>query len=162
MTTPVFEATGSKIPVKKNASTRKRPADYTGKLTEHLNEEKMAEKLEASQRIAMITQEQAIAKDEVVDYSDSDEPVSEVEIRQAEVNTPFRMIRVNTDIPQMTYGRKVVDPGDYDNPDLTKRRPAIMGPMNMYSFKEGQLYRVPKELADHLYNIGYLSYISGA
>jgi hypothetical protein len=37
-----------------------------------------------------------------------------------------------------------------------------MGSMNMMSFKEGQLYRVTKDVADHLNNIGYIAYMSGA
>ena len=52
----------------------------------------------------------------------------------------------------------VVDPGDYEaNPP----RPAIMGPMKYYDFKEGVVYRVPKEVADHLNDIGYISYMGG-
>ena len=142
-------------------AARKRAADYTGQQTTKLQEERKAEVIEASQRVALVNAQQKAAKEEIIDYTDSNEPLPVVEIRQAEVNTPFRMIRVNQDIDQMTYGRKVIDSGDYDNPDLSLRRPAIMGPVNMYSFAEGQLYRVPKEVAEHLNDRGYISYMGG-
>lgn len=153
MTTPSAE------PSVRRAPSRKRPADFTGKQTERLNEERKAEIIEASQRIALVNQEIAEAKNEIVDYTDSPEPLPEVEVRVAEVSTPYRMIRVNSDIDQMTYGREVLDPGDYtSNPP----RPAIMGPMKFYSFNEGQLYRVTKDLAEHLSGLGYIAYMSGA
>jgi hypothetical protein len=37
-----------------------------------------------------------------------------------------------------------------------------MGSMNMYSFKEGQVYRVSKEIAEHLERLGYIAYMGGA
>jgi hypothetical protein len=143
-------------------ASRKRAADLTGKLTEELQEQRKTEILEASQRIALVNAQQQASKEQIVDYTDSNEPLPVVEVRQAEVNTPYRMIRVNQDIDQMTYGREVSDPGDYDNPDLSLRRPAVMGSMKMYSFQEGQLYRVPREVADHLNDKGYVSYMGGA
>jgi hypothetical protein len=152
MTTPVVEQTT-------RAPSRKRAADFTGRQTEKLEQQKLSERIEASQRIAMVNAELADAKNDIVDYTNSDEPLPQVEVRTAEVNTPFRMIRVNCNLPQMTYGREVLDPGDYQsNPP----RPAIMGPMKFYNFEEGQLYRVPKEVADHLNNKGYIAYMGGA
>lgn len=139
--------------------SRKRPADFTGKQTERLQEAKKAELIEASQRIAMVNAEMAQAKDEPVDYTNSSEPMPHVELRTVEVSSPFRMIRVNTKIDQMTYGREVLDPGDYS---ASPPRPAIMGPMKFYTFEEGQLYRVPKEVADRLDELGYIAYMGGA
>jgi hypothetical protein len=146
-------------PVRASRASGKRPADYTGRLTEKLNDEQKAEKQEAAARVAMVTAAAVGAKDEVIDLTHSDVPMPEVLPQQVEVNTPFRMIRVNTAIDQMTYGRQVIDPGDYEaNPP----RPAIMGPMKYYSFEEGQLYRVPKDVAEHLEGLGYISYMGGA
>lgn len=150
------------VPSRSKGPARKRPADYTGRLTEQLAEDKKAEQLEASQRIAMVTAQQQEIKSQVVDYTDSEEPLPEVELRSVEVSTPYRMIRVNADIKDMTFGRKVIDPGEYQDIDISKHRPAIMGPMNMYTFNEGQLYRVTKDVADHLNSIGYIAYMSGA
>lgn len=157
MTTPVVEQANSR-----SKAVRKRPADFTGKLTEKLQEERKAEIVEASQRIALVNAELAQEKDTIVDYTRANEPVAEVQARAVEVASPYRMIRVNADIAQMTFGREVLDSGDYDNPDINLRRPAIMGPMKMYDFNEGQLYRVPKDVAEHLNNLGYLSYMGGA
>lgn len=155
MTTPVVQQA-------RRSPSRKRAADYTGRLTEKLNEDRKAEVVEAAQRIAMVNAEIQAERDEVVDYTDSPDPLPQVQVREVEVSAPYRMIRVNSDIRQMTYGREVLDPGDYDNPDFNKRRPAIMGPMKFYDFNEGQLYRVHREVAEHLNNLGYLSYMGGA
>jgi hypothetical protein len=143
-------------------ASRKRAADLTGKEMERLAEDRKTEIVEASSRIALVNAQQKAAREEIVDYTDSPEPLPTVEVRQAEVNSPYRMIRVNQDIDQMTYGRKVPDPGDYDNPDISLRRPAVMGPLNEYNFKEGQMYRVPKEVAEHLNDKGYVSYMGNA
>jgi hypothetical protein len=152
MTTPVVEQT-------RRGTSRKRPADFTGRQGEQLQESKKAEIIEASQRIALVNAEMEQAKDEVVDYTGSSDPLPSVQLQSAEVNTPFRMIRVNSDIEQMTYGRNVIDPGDLEaNPPRAPR----MGSMNMYTFREGQLYRVPKEIAEHLQTLGYIAYMGGA
>lgn len=153
MTTPVAEKT--------RRAPRKRAADYTGKLTERLQEEKKAEVLEAAQRVALVNAEAREEKNILVDYTDDVTP-HEVEVREAEVSTPYRIIRVNADIDKMTFGRIVLDPGDYDNPDLSLRRPAVMGPMRYYDFEEGRPYKVTKDVADHLNNIGYIAYMGGA
>jgi hypothetical protein len=142
-------------------ASRKRAADLTGKRTVQLQEERKAEVIEASQRIALVNAQVKADKEQIIDYTDSTDPLPEVEVRQAQVNTPYRMIRVNQDIEQMTYGRTVVDAGDYDNPDISLRRPSVMGPLTEYNFKEGQMYRVPREVAEHLNDKGYVSYMGG-
>jgi hypothetical protein len=135
----------------------KRPADFTGKLQQKLAEDKKSELVEAAQRVAMVTAVAADIKDnEIIDLTNSDEPLPVPEVREVEVNSPNRIIRVNSDLPMVTFGREVLDPGDPET-----GRPAIMGPMNMYNFEEGQQYRVPRELADHLQQLGYLSYYGG-
>lgn len=140
-------------------TSKKRAADLTGRLNEKLQAENAVELKEAAARVAMATSAAEEEKNVVVDYTGSDEPIPEVELRKVEVASPYRMIRVNQNIDQMTYGRSVVDPGDYTaNPP----RPAIMGGLNTYSFEEGVVYRVPKEVADHLNDIGYISYMGGA
>jgi hypothetical protein len=151
MTTPVTEG--------RVKSSRKRPADFTGRQTEQLNEAHKTERIEQSQRIALVNAELEEEKNIIVDYTGSEEPMPAVEVRQVEVNSPNRMIRVNSDIDQMTYGREVIDPGDYT---ASPPRPAILGSLNTYNFKEGQVYRVPKEVADHLNDKGYIAYMSGA
>lgn len=137
---------------------RKRPTDFTGKQTEELNEALKVERAEAAQRVAMINSEREEASNEIVDYfPQSEKPLPQLEVREVEVNDPGRIIRVNTDIDQMVFGREVVDPGDRE-----AGRAPIMGPIKFWNFKEGQAYRVNKDMAEHLQRLGYLSYLGGA
>src|SRR5216683_4993105 len=105
MTTPIV-----KVPAR---GQRKRPGDKTGVETERLNEELKAERTEAAQRIAMVNAAREEESNEVVDYfPQSDKPLPKLEVREVEINDPGRIIRVNSDIDQMVFGREVVDPGD--------------------------------------------------
>lgn len=136
------------------ARSRKRPADFTGRQTELLNEAKKVERAENADRMAMVSAAEQEAKNAVIDF-ETGQPEPEVEVRSVEVNSPTRTIRVNSDIIDMTWGREVYDPGDPE-----QGIPARMGPLKMFTFKEGQAYsKVPAELADHLNNLGYLSYL---
>ena len=132
---------------------RKRPADFTGIQTERLAQEQSEASKEANQRMAMATAQAQAESNVLVDYS-GHQDLPEVERQTVEVNDPTRVIRVNTEIEDMTFGRTVTDPGDMET-----GRPAIMGPMNMYTFVPGKPYRVSKALAEHLESKGYLSYI---
>lgn len=133
---------------------RKTGADFTGLQTERLNEAKKVEKAEAAQRVTLMTAAAAEMKNTIIDVTNSEEPIMEIQPRKVEVTSPFRVIRTNTTLNQVTFGRKVLDPGNVE-----EGTPAIMGSMNMYDFEEGQPYRVPKELAEHLNGKGYLSYM---
>lgn len=141
------------------AQPRTRAADYTGRQKAKLAEAHKAEIQEAAGRIALITAEAEATKDDIIDITGSNEPLPQAVIQEVSVNSAFRIIRVNSDIDQMTFGRSVVDSGNYDDPDMSKHRPAIMGPMNYHTFKEGQAYRVPADLAEHLDSLGYLSFM---
>lgn len=143
------------------ANQRKSGSDFTGRQTEQLNEAKKVEKREASDRMAMVAAELEEEKNTIIDLTDPENPVVEVKVRKVEVTSPKRTIRTNCDLPQVTWGRKVIDPGVFDHDDPSKNRPPIMGPMMMYDLKEGQQYVVPKEFAEHLNERGYLSYMGG-
>lgn len=132
---------------------RKRPADFTGIQTERLNAAKSLEEKEAAGRLAMATAQAVEESNQLVDYS-GHQDLNDIERQEIEVNDPVRTIRVNTELENMTFGRSVMNPGDPE-----KGIPAIMGPMNTYSFEPGKPYRVPKALADHLDGKGYLSYL---
>lgn len=133
---------------------RKRAADFTGLQGERLAAEKAAEAKDAAQHLSMVTATQQEISTATIDFT-TGEVIDEVETRSVEVNSPTRTIRVNADIEDMTWGRQVVDPGD-----LETGRPAIMGPLNNHTFREGQSYKkVPVELAMHLNRLGYLSYL---
>jgi len=131
---------------------RKRPADFTGIQSERLNEEKKVER--AASKIAMVNAVDEVSGPQFVDYTGADIPLPEVEVHEVEVNNPYRTIRVNTKIEQMTFGRRVMDPGDPQH-----GIPPIMGDLPMYNFDEGKSYRVPKDMAEHLEAKGYLAYI---
>lgn len=131
---------------------RKRPADFTGIQTERLNEEKKVER--AAAKIAMVNATEDVTGPSFVDYTDADIPLPEIEVHEVEVNNPYRTIRVNTKIENMTFGRKIEHPGDPEH-----GIPAVMGGLPMYNFDEGKSYKVPREMAEHLEARGYLSYI---
>jgi len=131
---------------------RKRPADFTGIQTERLNAEKAESLKERANEIALSHETAAVEKTGIIDYTGSDTPVV-IETAPVEVNDPYVNIRVNSPIEQMTFGRQVLDPGDPET-----GRPPAMGDMNTFTFEEGQAYKVPRELADHLDSKGYLSY----
>jgi len=142
-----------------NSSPRtqgKRPADYTGLQSERLAQAKAAEQQDAANRMALLTAQQVAESDQLVDYTGSGEPLPQVEVKTVEVNAPYRTIRVNSKIEDMTYGREVLDPGDLN---ADPPRPPIMGSITRYTFEEGRPYRVTKEMADHLNRLGYLSYL---
>ena len=132
---------------------RKRPADFTGIQTERLNAVQAEAKKEASQQMAMATAVALEESNQLVDYSGHSD-LTDIERQEIEVNDPIRTIRVNTEIEKMTFGRKVEFAGDPE-----KGIPAVMGGMNTYDFVPGKPYRVPKALADHLNDKGYLSYL---
>lgn len=138
-----------------NRPSRKRAADFTGKQTEQLNEAKKADRAEQAAHMAMTVAQEVELKNTVIDI-ETGEPVNDVEIREVEATSPTRTIRVNQDINQMTWGREVWDAGDMEaNPP----RAPIMGPLKTYDFEEGQPYRVPVDVAEHLNHLGYLSYL---
>jgi hypothetical protein len=146
-------------PVKEHPATssprtqRKRAADFTGLQGERLAAEKATEQEESAARLSMITAQETSDRNAVVDF-ETGEPITELDVREVMVDSPKRTIRVNTDIDQMTWGREVYDEGDPET-----GRPARMGPLRMFTFKEGQAYRnVQVDLADHLHELGYLSY----
>jgi hypothetical protein len=133
---------------------RKRPADFTGRQSEILNDQKAAEKQEAASRMALLTEAQAEENNTIVDYTGADIPLPEVQVQEVEINDPYRTIRVNTKIEQMTFGRRVQSPGDPEH-----GIPAIMGDLPVYTFEEGRSYRVPRDMAEHLQRLGYLAYM---
>ena len=138
----------------KTRTSGKSPADFTGITTQRLAEAHKEELQEAAKHVAMVTAAAAEEKDVVIDYTGADTPVAEVERAPVEINSPIRTIRVNSDIDDMTFGRQVHDPGDPET-----GRPAIMGPLNTFTFKVGFAYKVPADLAKHLEAQGRLAYI---
>lgn len=66
------------------------------------------------------------------------------------------VIRVNSKIEDMVFGREVLDEGvtDWDHPE-NNRQPRL-GNLRFYNFEEGRRYKVPVDLALHLEEKKYL------
>ncbi len=64
-------------------------------------------------------------------------------------------VRISFPIEEMTFGREVVDPGEFDESGLCTR-PPVLGTLNTYSFREGKEYRLTPDHAEHLRGLGYL------
>lgn len=90
-------------------------------------------------------------------YDNADIPLPEPKQNsvQSAVDVQRRkvIVRVNSKIEQMTFGREVIDPGDRDaNPP----RDPVLGNLRFYDFEENHRYKVPVDLALHLEEKGYL------
>jgi hypothetical protein len=110
-----------------------KPSDFTGRERARLAKEH-AEAIAAREHELGMTQAAAgELSDEVVDFVKEGAATETAEDGTVTyVEAPAKTVRVNSDI-DMTYG---------------------IG--NNYTFKEGQLYRVPALLADHLDELGYI------
>lgn len=114
-----------------------RPGNLTGKLKQE-QAEAHAEEVKAREgEIALMNAAAEEAKAETVNYSSeevTDEDVKEaVAQKQVQVKEKTRVIRVNENIEQMTYGAGT-----------------------SYDFEVGRTYKVPADVADHLERIGYI------
>lgn len=121
---------------------RKRPADFTGTQRQVLQAEH-AEELELkAKEMSMAAEVAAAEKTELVDYT---KPWTEVDEVNPDVTLkePQVTIRVIDKIEQMVFGREITAEG-------------AVGPLKMYDFEPGTPYRVSRELADHLQDLGYL------
>lgn len=139
------------------ARPRKAGGDFTGQQQAKNAEEKKLELKEAAERMSVITAVEAEVRDTIIDMTDPTNPVPEVQVRQVEVSSPVRVIVTNQDMDNVTWGREVYDPGN-----IEEGRPAVMGPLKMFSFKEGQRYKIQADLANHLNDKGYLAFLGNA
>lgn len=122
-------------------ATRKSPGDFTGRMTEQATKEAQEELKARADQIAMAQSvEMEIIETDVFDPTSGDS-LGKFEVVEMELMSPATgkkesdmvIIRVIEDIDDMVYG---------------------VG--NHYSFKAGQKYKVPKFLAQHLDDCGYL------
>lgn len=116
------------------ATQRVRPADYTGRQRQKLQAQHAEQMAARSSELAMSAEAQQALSDEVTDVTrEAPEPVEGPDGVVSYVEPPSRTIRVNSTIENMTFG---------------------IG--NNYTFNEGQQYKVPALLADHLEELGYV------
>jgi lipopolysaccharide biosynthesis regulator YciM len=116
------------------STSRSSPRDYTGRQRQKLQAQ-YAEAVKA--REGEIGMTQSVVRDpgnEVIDMVTEEAVPQEGEDGAVTyVEAPARTIRVNADIENMTYGYG-----------------------NVYDLKEGQLYRLPAVVCDHLEELGYV------
>jgi len=117
------------------AQAKARPSDYTGRQRQKLADE-YAEVVRAREdSIAMAQASRTMEEENVVHDTVGDRQLQQIN-EQGEVvyvEPPAKTIRVNTSIEDMTFGAG-----------------------NNYTFEEGQQYRVPAHVADHLEELGYV------
>lgn len=137
---------------------RKRPGDLTGTQGQKLASERDKAQEAAAAEAAAAKQVDRVEKlSTVVDYTQGGiKPEEVVEVDVPDVPEPeFMTIRVNYPIEQMTFGKEVISPPEFDdNGNVTKA--AVLGGLNVYDFEEGVQYRVPRELGLHLKAKGYV------
>lgn len=90
----------------------------------------------------------------ITDYTDAARP--KVAPRPAEAPHEPReyVVRLVASIENMTFGRDIIDPGDFSDP-VNPRMPMVGG-LKSYNFTEGTLYKVDEPLYLHLKELGYL------
>lgn len=92
---------------------------------------------------------------EVTDYTDAARP--KVEPMPA-ANVPHEpreyVVRLVASIENMTFGREIIDPGDFSDP--ANPRMPMVGGLKSYNFIENKLYKVDEPLYQHLRELGYL------
>ena len=133
-----------------------RPGDATALKKEQLEAERdarLAEEALANQTEA----ERAAfeAANNVIDYSGSDTPLPEIVESEVERNEPYRTILIKHPIDQMTFGREIIKrtARDEKGNEFEIEEP---GNIRYFSFTEGRRYRVPRALADHLDERGFV------
>lgn len=116
------------------------PQDTTGRAAEQAAKARAKELADRKDEISLARQVEAesLAND-VFDPKTPDKPlvIDEIESMGVSVNSNTVIIRTISDIEDMTFG-------------------VVNGAPQNYTFKSGQKYRVPAELASYLERLGYI------
>jgi hypothetical protein len=143
----------------------KRPGDLTGTRGQTLAKDAAKAKAEeAEQAVADAKAEKEVLRNTVVSYVDGPREVNTVdtegdevdEDEEVEVRAKTEFIHVTYPIEDMTWGREVINAGDFDYENGRWNKAPVLGGLRTYNFQEGVKYEVPKELADHLRELGYV------
>lgn len=113
--------------------TRRRSQDYTGSQADKLAKERDEAAAARAAEITMTQQATEQAKEEVVDYVSPPQDEAPVAQHSVEVRQPYRTVRINSDLEQVTYGAG-----------------------NHYDFERGRTYKLPADFADHLDRQGFV------
>lgn len=116
------------------------PLDATGRAVEDAAKRNSAEQTKREEELAQSRKAEEISlATDVFDPKQPDKPIliDEIEEVGVAVNNDTVIIRTVTDIEDMTYG-------------------VINGTPQNYTFKQGVKYRVPRDLANYLQDLGYI------
>jgi len=116
------------------------PQDATGRAAEEAAKRNAAELLARQEEISISRQAEAISlENDVFDPKNPSEPllIDEIEEVGVSVNNDKVIIRTHHDIEDMTFG-------------------VINGAPQNFTFKAGVRYSVPRALAQHLEQLGYV------
>jgi|SRR5581483_8174320 len=145
-TSRVNRATGAKAP---------QPGDMTAVRKAALEEQHAEEQAARAAELSMLAETDTWEKQNtVVDYTGADTPLPEVKPVEDDAN-PVREIIIKYPIEQMAFGREVIKEAELDG-NGNVLVPAVLGNIRYFDFEEGRRYRVPRPLADHLDERGYV------
>lgn len=131
------------------------PGDMTALRKQVQEEERDEQQREAARKMTMAKEvEEYDKRHTVIDYTGADQPLPEV-VEEEDNDDPYREIIIKYDIDQMAFGREIVKDAVMED-DGTMKIPPILGNIRFLSFKEGRRYRVPRALADHLDERGFV------
>jgi hypothetical protein len=136
---------------------RRSPRDLTGRTDDDLKRAHADEIEQAGQEMAMATAAPPSRKrsKEVTDYTDAARPKVEPKpVFEQPAEPREYVVRLVASIEDMTFGREIIDPGDFSDPN-SPRMP-LLGGLKTYNFTEGKLYKVDEPLYLHLRDLGYL------
>lgn len=121
------------------ANTPTSPQDATGFAVEKAAKARAKELAERQDEISLTRQAEAYSLENDVFDPNTSQPIliDEVEAVGVSVNQEKVIIRTTADIEDMTFG-------------------VVNGAPRNYSFKQGQKYSVPKDLAVYLESLGYV------
>jgi hypothetical protein len=131
-------------------TSRKRPADLTGKLMQQQQADHAVELETRAKELGLANEARSEELKEEIDLTGRQTP-DDVEVMPVEVKHRNVSIRVNYPIEDMTFGREIISYGDPEN-----GVPPVIGNLKSYTFEEGRNYLVPHEVAEHLDAKGYL------
>jgi hypothetical protein len=136
-------------------TTRKGPTDLTGRTDEKLKAENQAAIDRAAEQMSMITVAENRSRGDVIDYTDEARPpvAPAPVIEEPKIPKKYK-IRLVADIDNMTFGKEIIDPGDFSDPN--NPRMPMLGSLKTYDFKEGREYLVDENLYIHLRDLGYV------
>lgn len=142
---------------------QKRPGDLTGVRGQHLAKARDEHKAQEKAQIEDALQAERLAREQAeVDYtSEARKKAREasqsvvIEEGDLEAKPRTRRIRVNWEIQDMTFGREVITPAEYDDQGNVTRQP-VLGALRTFSFEPKRWYTVDNDVYEHLLYLGYI------